>query len=183
MYDPLNPDSEHNENLENIGLYFTAIFAVELVLKVIAFGFVFGDNAYLRTPWNGLDFIVVATGMLDFIPGYESQFGVLRTVRLLRPLKTITTIRSMRALVASLLSAQTLMGIISVCTLLFFMLVVFGIIGVNFFSGVLRQRCINIDGLEVLDQICTPDSSGRQCDAGQLQTVQEHLHLPHESQL
>ena len=167
MYDPLDPDSEHNANLENIGLYFTAIFACELILKVIAFGFVFGDNAYLRTPWNGLDFIVVATGMLDFIPGFESQFGVLRTIRLLRPLKTITTIRSMRVLVASLLSASTMRGILSVCTLLFFMLVVFGIIGVEFFSGILRQRCINIGGLEVLDQICTPDSSGRQCDDGQ----------------
>ena len=167
MYDPLNPESEANKTLDEMGLYFTAIFAVEMVLKVISYGFVFGEGAYLKTAWNMLDFVVVATGMLDFIPGYESQFGVLRTVRLLRPLKTITTIRSMRVLVASLLSAQTLQGIISVCTLMFFMLVVFGIIGVNFFSGVLRQRCINQGGLEVLDQICTPDASGRQCDIGQ----------------
>jgi hypothetical protein len=165
MYDPLDPDSDSNKSLDELGNYFTVVFAGEMMLKIISFGFIAGEGAYLRTAWNVLDFIVVATGLPDLF-GYESQFGVLRTVRLLRPLKTITVIRSMRVLVSSLLSAQTMKGIISVCTLMFFLLTIFGIIGVNLFGGVLRQRCINMDGLEVLDQKCTPDASGRMCETG-----------------
>lgn len=41
---------------------FVAIFTVEAILKIIAFGFVFTPDAYLRSGWNMLDFIVVVVG-------------------------------------------------------------------------------------------------------------------------
>eukprot|EP01047_Picozoa_sp_COSAG01_P082233 COSAG01_NODE_16704_length_1212_cov_75.863432_2_plen_229_part_01 len=137
-----------------------------MLLKSIAWGLLLGDGAYLKNPWNVLDFIVVVTGYADFIPGFDNDFGVFRTLRLLRPLKTLTTIRSMRVLVSTVLSAQTLNGMLSVCLLCLVMLTVFGIIGTNMFKGVLRQRCIEENQLVVLDQICARGSSGFQCNVG-----------------
>uniref|UniRef100_A0A915LMI4 Ion transport domain-containing protein n=1 Tax=Meloidogyne javanica TaxID=6303 RepID=A0A915LMI4_MELJA len=74
---------------------FMAIFCIECVLKVIAFGFVMHKGSYLRSGWNIMDFIVVVTGVLTMMPfspsGGDKSEGVdlrtLRAVRVLRPLK------------------------------------------------------------------------------------------------
>eukprot|EP01052_Picozoa_sp_SAG31_P015838 SAG31_NODE_1029_length_10253_cov_2.979515_2_plen_787_part_00 len=156
MYDPLVPESNMNQTLNDLGKYFTIAFTIEMMLKIVAHGFVMGDVAYLKSSlWNWLDFVVVVTGYADFIPGYDNKLGVFRTVRLLRPLRTISGIRGMRLLVATLLSEQTLGGVASVCALLLFLITVFGIVGVNIFNGSLRQRCIAADTLKVTEQICT----------------------------
>ena len=106
-----------------LGMYFTVAFTVEMLLKIIAYGFIMGDGSYLRSSaWNWLDFIVVVTGYADFIPGYDNKLGVFRTVRLLRPLRTISAIKGMRLLVGTLLATETLSGVASVCALLFFCL-------------------------------------------------------------
>ena len=44
-----------------------AIFCIECVLKVIAFGFVMHKGSYLRSGWNIMDFIVVVTGWEFFL--------------------------------------------------------------------------------------------------------------------
>jgi len=41
---------------------FLAIFTIEAVLKIIAYGFVMHPGAYLRNGWNILDFVIVAVG-------------------------------------------------------------------------------------------------------------------------
>lgn len=41
---------------------FAAIYTVEMILKIIAKGFCMHKYAYLRDPWNWLDFVVVILG-------------------------------------------------------------------------------------------------------------------------
>jgi hypothetical protein len=41
---------------------FTAIYTLEMVCKIIGLGFFQHECAYLREPWNWLDFIVVILG-------------------------------------------------------------------------------------------------------------------------
>jgi hypothetical protein len=41
---------------------FLAIYTCEMVIKVIAKGFILNDYTYLRNPWNWLDFIVILSG-------------------------------------------------------------------------------------------------------------------------
>ena len=41
---------------------FAAIYTVEMILKIIAKGFALHKYAYLRDPWNWLDFVVVILG-------------------------------------------------------------------------------------------------------------------------
>jgi hypothetical protein len=43
-------------------LFFTVVFAIECIMKILAMGFVTDHGSYLRDPWNVLDFIVVMGG-------------------------------------------------------------------------------------------------------------------------
>lgn len=54
--DPFNRAVDESE------LVFTTLFAIEMVLKIVAMGFVLEKGAYLRDPWNVLDFVVVLAG-------------------------------------------------------------------------------------------------------------------------
>eukprot|EP01052_Picozoa_sp_SAG31_P048407 SAG31_NODE_10113_length_1181_cov_1.119224_2_plen_101_part_01 len=101
-----------------------------MLIKIFAKGFFLGKHSYLQeSPWNWLDFIVVVTGYTDFIPNYDNNLGVFRTIRLLRPLRSISSIQSMRVLVGTLLRSDTLQGIGNVCLLMCFVFIVFSIIG------------------------------------------------------
>jgi hypothetical protein len=46
-----------------------AIFTLEVILKIIAYGLCLHPNAYLRSGWNILDFIIV-------VVGYDILFSV-----------------------------------------------------------------------------------------------------------
>ena len=49
--------------LQEIAEYvFLAVFTLEAVLKIIAYGFLFHPGAYLRNGWNILDFVIVVVG-------------------------------------------------------------------------------------------------------------------------
>ena len=167
MYDPVNPDSDSNETLEQVGQVFTLLFAVEMFTKIIAFGFVFGDEGYLgkneNAAWNRIDFVVVTSGLLE-MAAIGPDLGVLRVIRLLRPLRTITSIRGMRVLVGTLLQPETLAGIGNVCLLCMFIFIVWGIIGVNMFGGQLRSHCVDMVTFEMdEDKMC---GGGYACPAG-----------------
>ena len=56
-----------NQTLESIGEVFTILFAIEMVLKIMAQGFIIHKNAYLRDAWNWLDTVVVVTGVMDMM--------------------------------------------------------------------------------------------------------------------
>ena len=54
--------SWRNNLLDVTEYIFSAVFILECVLKVCAYGFILGKNTYLRDGWNCLDFIVVVAG-------------------------------------------------------------------------------------------------------------------------
>jgi hypothetical protein len=47
--------------VENI---FLALYSIEMCLKIVGLGFVFNEGAYLRDPWNILDFTIVSSAYL-----------------------------------------------------------------------------------------------------------------------
>ena len=89
-----------------LGIYsenvFTGLFAVEMLLKMVAMGVVLGKGSYLRNGWNWLDCTVVISGLVTALglPGV----AFMRSLRVLRPLKTLTAIPKMRLIVVALLS-------------------------------------------------------------------------------
>lgn len=52
---PLSPQ-------EKLEYFFLIIFSIEAAMKIIAYGFLFHQDAYLRSGWNVLDFTIVFLG-------------------------------------------------------------------------------------------------------------------------
>jgi voltage-dependent calcium channel L type alpha-1D len=52
-------DSWQNRMLLQSEPVFTAVFAMEAALKIVAMGFAFEANTYLRDWWNVLDFLIM----------------------------------------------------------------------------------------------------------------------------
>ena len=79
-----------------------------MTMKIMAFGFLFNKNAYLRDNWNILDFVIVVTAWLPLITkgkGLNIDLRSLRTLRVLRPLRTISSIKDLKVLIKALLSS------------------------------------------------------------------------------
>ncbi|XP_035812465.2 voltage-dependent T-type calcium channel subunit alpha-1I-like isoform X1 [Amphiprion ocellaris] len=114
-------------------------FAGEMLVKMVALG-VIGQSGYLGDTWNRLDFFIVIVGMLEYsLDGHNVSLSAIRTVRVLRPLRAINRVPSMRILVTLLLDTLPMLG--NVLALCFFVFFIFGIVGVQLWAGLLRNRC------------------------------------------
>ena len=73
-------------------LVFSAIFLSEFVMKALAMGLIMEEHTYLRDGWNIIDFLVVISSIMGFLPG-TVNFSAIRTIRILRPLRSINAIK------------------------------------------------------------------------------------------
>ncbi|XP_032544479.1 voltage-dependent T-type calcium channel subunit alpha-1I isoform X3 [Chiroxiphia lanceolata] len=129
-------------------------FAMEMVLKMVALG-IFGKKCYLGDTWNRLDFFIVMAGMVEYSLDLQNiNLSAIRTVRVLRPLKAINRVPSMRILVNLLLDTLPMLG--NVLLLCFFVFFIFGIIGVQLWAGLLRNRCFMEENFTIQGDVVLP---------------------------
>lgn len=131
--DPKAGDNATSSALPQTEIIFSTIFIFEFLLKTIGMGFILEDGCYLRDGWNILDFIVVISSVIGFLPG-AINISALRTIRILRPLRSINAVEGMRIMVSSLIDALPDLG--NVVIFLFFIIALFGILGLQLFLGV-----------------------------------------------
>lgn len=126
-------------------------------LKICAYGFLFNQGAYLRDLWNILDFIIVVTSLLPLIINIGFSVNALRAIRVLRPLRTITKVKALKMIVKTLFNSFSLV-MDSLC-ILFMVMVIFSIAGMQLFGGSLKYRCM-VEATGVLSgTLCKDDSS------------------------
>uniref|UniRef100_A0A8C2PT30 Voltage-dependent T-type calcium channel subunit alpha n=1 Tax=Cyprinus carpio TaxID=7962 RepID=A0A8C2PT30_CYPCA len=142
MYQPcenIDCSSERCQILQAFDAFIYIFFALEMVVKMVALG-IFGRRSYLGDTWNRLDFFIVMAGVVEYSLDLQNiNLTAIRTVRVLRPLKAINRVPSMRILVSLLLDTLPMLG--NVLLLCFFVFFIFGIIGVQLWAGLLRNRC------------------------------------------
>ena len=143
--------------------FFTIVFTLELLSKVIANGLITPyPTAYLRDAWNQLDAVIVIISWVSFDtsaftgdtdtdsnPAFAA-LKTLRTFRALRPLRMISRNPGMKLVVNSLLRAMP--GVANVMSVQLLFMLIFGILGQQLFSGkmasctdatvVLRAECV-----------------------------------------
>jgi hypothetical protein len=124
--------------LEYSNLAFAIVFAIEMTLKVIAFGLVGSPGAYLRSGWNWLDaFIVFVSVLTLFISNKVAALRAFRTLRALRPLRAINRNRGLKMIFFTLL--QSIKGIAHVALLSLLNYLIFGILAGQFLGGKLYE--------------------------------------------
>lgn len=124
--------------LQVLDYSFTAIFALEMILKVIAFGFVLHDGSYLRVGWNVMDMLIVLFSVVQLFFGQRALSGI-RAVRVFRPLRSISRIPRLKQLVAGLIRA--LPQVFDNLLLFLFVMFLFAMGGVQLYLDSLSQRC------------------------------------------
>lgn len=100
---------------------FLGIYTIEMVLKILGFGFIFNKGAYIRDAWNILDFVIVLSGYVElFVTSTSLNLGVLWSFWVLRPLRTISGIEGLWVLVSALLQSIPLLRDTLMILLFFF---------------------------------------------------------------
>lgn len=130
--------------LKIFNYFFTAVFILEAVMKVVALGF----RRYLKDKWNQLDVIIVILSIVgivleemesEVIPINPTIIRVMRVLRIARVLKLLKMAKGIRALLDTVMQALPQVGNLG---LLFFLLFfIFAALGVELFG---RLECTEI---------------------------------------
>ncbi|XP_052753576.1 muscle calcium channel subunit alpha-1 isoform X7 [Galleria mellonella] len=135
--DPLDAAQKGFRNwlLSQFDVFFTGIFTLELFLKLVTYGLILHQGAFLRSAFNVLDMLVVCVSLISmsFKSGSISVVKILRVFRVLRPLRAINRAKGLKYVVKCVIVAiKTIGNIMLVTYLLQFM---FAVVGVQLFKG------------------------------------------------
>ncbi|XP_009694250.1 PREDICTED: sodium channel protein type 2 subunit alpha-like [Cariama cristata] len=129
---------------------FASIYTGEILIKILARGFVWNEFTFLRDPWNCLDLVVI---VITYITMFKStgKVSALRTFRVLRTLKAISVIPGLKVIVNSLI--ESVRKLTDVLILTVFCLSVFALIGLQLFMGNLTSKCV-LNNATYNDTLC-----------------------------
>lgn len=138
--------------LNGLNYLWTSVFVIEMLIKVVAWGFFFGPRpTYLRDSWNKLDGLLVFISLIDIIftiAGAEAG-GLLRILRIarilrtLRPLRLISRAPKLKLVVRTLMtSLETIGNTVTIVSVIF---LIFAILGIQLFAGKFRY-CVDSTG-------------------------------------
>ncbi|XP_042693344.1 voltage-dependent L-type calcium channel subunit alpha-1S isoform X1 [Centrocercus urophasianus] len=182
IYLPMPEDDTNvaNSSLEKFEYAFLIFFAIEAMLKIIAYGFLFHTDAYLRNGWNVLDFSIVSLGLVTMTLeqinakeggslGGKGGFDVkaLRAFRVLRPLRLVSGVPSLQVVLNSIIKAMV--PLLHIALLVLFMIIIYAIVGQELFKGKMHKTCYYL-GTDVIATVgsekpapCTISGHGRHC--------------------
>ncbi|XP_041712695.1 dihydropyridine-sensitive L-type skeletal muscle calcium channel subunit alpha-1 isoform X2 [Coregonus clupeaformis] len=182
VYLPMPEDDNNatNTSLESLEYIFLVIFTLECFLKIIAYGFIFHEGAYLRNAWNLLDFVIVFMGLftialdtINYLAGIQMEKGggfdmkALRAFRVLRPLRLVTGVPSLQVVMNSILKAM--LPLLHIGLLVFFMVTIYAIVGLELFKCKMHKTCYwtGTDIMATLENErpapCAQAGNGRRC--------------------
>jgi len=114
------------------------LFIGEAFFKIVVSGFYFGENTYLKDPWNILDFVIVLfsilTWFLEIFLGTSISFvRSFRALRALRPLRVVSTNEGMKTVVDALF--HSIPALSNVILIVLLIILVFSILGIMLLVG------------------------------------------------
>ncbi|XP_034022391.1 calcium channel, voltage-dependent, L type, alpha 1D subunit, a isoform X3 [Thalassophryne amazonica] len=192
IYVPFPEDDSNstNHDLETVEYAFLIIFTIETFLKIIAYGLVMHQNAYVRNGWNMLDFVIVVIGLFSVVleiltkdekgdghgatshPSVHAHGGkpggfdvkALRAFRVLRPLRLVSGVPSLQVVLNSIIKAMV--PLLHIALLVLFVIIIYAIIGLELFIGKMHATCY-IPGSDLIAEEepapCAISGHGRHC--------------------
>uniref|UniRef100_A0A8C4GLP4 Voltage-dependent L-type calcium channel subunit alpha n=1 Tax=Dicentrarchus labrax TaxID=13489 RepID=A0A8C4GLP4_DICLA len=180
---PEEDSNNTNSNLESLEYIFLIIFSIECFLKIVAYGFLFHADAYLRNCWNILDFVCVSVGLftvavdaINHISGVEAPVGekgggfdmkALRAFRVLRPLRLVSGVPSLQVVMNSIL--KSMLPLFHITLLVLFMVTIYSIMGLELFKCKMHKTCY-YRGTNIIATVenekpapCAQAGNGRRC--------------------
>jgi hypothetical protein len=128
---------------ESIWIYlgfviFNVLFCVEMVCWMVARGFrnYIRDLHYARS----LDLVLNFLSTVSLLPGLY-QIKIFRIIRVLSAVRVFRSVQGLRTLGQAIL--HSLPALIDVTALLIFLFFIYGLVGLQTWSGEFRQRCFD----------------------------------------
>ncbi|XP_066100522.1 sodium channel protein type 11 subunit alpha [Saccopteryx bilineata] len=138
--------AEAKSTLDHLNLAFVAIFTIECLIKIFAL-----RQYYFTNGWNLFDCVIVVLSIVSaMISALESQeaipfpptlFRIIRLARIGRILRLVRAARGIRTLLFALM--MSLPSLFNIGLLLFLVMFIYAIFGMNFFSSVDRNSGID----------------------------------------
>ncbi|CDW83245.1 voltage-gated ion channel superfamily [Stylonychia lemnae] len=130
-------------NLEIVNYFFTAVFTLEAIIKIIAYGL-----GYFKQGWNIFDFVIVIISYVTLIIGQLSsaavgpkQTTIARAFRIGRVFRLIKKAKFLRIIFNTII--VTIPALANVGALMFLLLFIFSILGVQTFALIKLQDSLN----------------------------------------
>jgi Ion transport protein len=126
-----------------INQIFTAIFSMEALMKIIAFG-----SLYFRKAWNVFDFAILVLTIVQIVASlsnFTSEFTlyvtILRVLKLLKTARLFKKANSIKNIARTLL--MTFPNLTNIAFLLFLLMIFYAILGMNIFGRVMLHGALN----------------------------------------
>ncbi|XP_031569259.1 sodium channel protein 60E-like, partial [Actinia tenebrosa] len=146
MFQHYNQSDEFSDVMKNFNRFFTAVFVIELLAKLMALRIY-----YFKKAWNIFDCIIVVFSCVglyfdevsakDKAIGNPSLLRVIRIFRVARLLRLLEFAKGVRQLLVALVIS--LPALLNIGTLLFLVIFIFAIIGMSAFGHVKQQGSID----------------------------------------
>jgi len=119
--------------LQIVGYLFTAVFGLEVIMKIFAFGF----KGYFSDRWNVLDFAIQVSSIIGIVLQLIYEVGaftnMFRSFRVIRLLKVVKRAKGLRTLAQTLWnSLPTILNILVVIVLIFY---IYAVLGMDLFGN------------------------------------------------
>lgn len=151
----------YTDEIKRLEFFFFLFYLLEAFLKILGLGLILSKASYLRNGWNILDFIVIIGLILSYSDVFPTfDFTMLRSFRLIGPLRTVTSFKRLQIILSAIFSALPLF--ISALFILVFCYTLYSIIGLQLFSGILKNRCFDLNtGIKLSDSLCGNQNCGK----------------------
>uniref|UniRef100_A0A8D0CPI9 Voltage-dependent L-type calcium channel subunit alpha n=1 Tax=Sander lucioperca TaxID=283035 RepID=A0A8D0CPI9_SANLU len=163
---PEEDSNNTNTSLESLEYIFLIIFTLECFLKIVAYGLVFHEGAYLRNCWNILDFVIppfyhIYETAIDTSIGGGFDMKALRAFRVLRPLRLVSGVPSLQVVMNSILKAM--LPLLHIALLVFLLVTIYAIMGLELFKCKMHKTCYYAGTKGELPAPCAQAGNGRRC--------------------
>ncbi|KAH9506937.1 hypothetical protein DERF_011641 [Dermatophagoides farinae] len=136
-----NMDKDFENILQKGNFFFTAIFAIEATLKLVALS----PKFYFREGWNIFDFVIVILSLLDVSLSSVSGLSVLRSFRLLRVFKLAKSWPTLNLLIS--IMGKTVGDLGNLIFVLGIIIFIFAVMGMQLFGKNYTEE--NFGGKEI----------------------------------
>ncbi|KAI9137967.1 Ion transport protein-domain-containing protein [Paraphysoderma sedebokerense] len=131
--------SSWTKSVETIDHYLTLAFSIDLFFKFVFFGF----KQFFTQPFYVTDLLITAASCITWYLN-DGSLSPLRLIVIVKVLPLIPGLSSVNTILVAMKRSIPLVKDIAVLTFMFFL--IWGIMGMKLFEGVLRRRCVLEDG-------------------------------------
>ncbi|XP_036600933.1 sodium channel protein type 9 subunit alpha-like [Trichosurus vulpecula] len=124
---------------KTLKLLFIGLYTFEILIQIMARGFIVGPFTFLNDPWSLFDIPILTMAYLSIFVnlGYDSALGIFSILRIV---KSVSLTIGKKSVVGTLTRSVKMVSQTVILTM--FCLSVFAVMGMQLFMGKLKQKCL-----------------------------------------